>query len=1044
MRIGRTSPTGERGFWAETWDWVRSRSGSGQFVLAVAVGVALTAATAAWYVRGGNKVTEDMVDTLGAPVKDVLDEIIAWNDLPTLIFDIGFEEFQAMAQLREEALEEGILLQGDEDWQSAEIRFEGETIPVRIRLKGDWVDHLEEDKWSFRVETRGDRALMGMRSFSVQAPYTRRYLDEWLYMEDLRNAGILAPRYSFVNVVVNGDRWGIYALEESFSKELLESQSRRAGIIVRYDETLFWTRRAPVYEPGEDWRIALDPIATTFELPGFAAVDEFDSTRVQEDPVLREETAAALALLRGFQNGQLEPSQAFDPALTGQYLAHTNLWGARHGLMWHNERFYYNPLTSRLEPIGYDALPLEPLYTPFIDLAQYEDLEIMEAYAREVERIVEPQYLEELRTAYEEPFRRYAAVLGREFPVEYLQPPWDTLAERQALLREALHPPQAVHAYQASGPSGDALTIEVGNLLRYPVRLHYLQVGEQRVDIQADWVAEDDRELLHGEAAPSPVLRAAAGDVPRYVTLQIPDRVARSLVPAGMNVYTATTAAMGVLQIAASLVGVDEPMLAEVQRDYPPAAQETLLPRQPTVQEALERYPFLAASDQPGFLELRGGTWQVDGDLALPAGYGLWGTEETTLLFERDAVLYATGPLLLRAPDAGATGAQSGWIRFLPVHDLWSGIFVLQAGDETASTLHNVEVRGTTGIARGGWMATGGVTFYESPVVLDHSRLLGSAAEDTINVVRARFAFRDSEFGDAASDAFDGDFAEGRIEGCAFHDVRGDAIDVSGSKVTVDEVSFLRVYDKGVSAGESSIVGVTGARASDVGIAFASKDLSDLTVTDAQIERAWTAGLAAYVKKLEYGVASIRASNVTFGDQSTRTLVQEGSRVTIDGAAIAGSKLDVDALYRRQDARAAMTNVGYRFGSSMELKGYHVLTSTLRPGDNLGLVLYWQALATVDQDYIVSVHLLDGTGNVVAQADAMPREEGLPTSQWQVGPLIDDPHVVSLPAGTATGEYRIVVELHDGKSGERAPIEGLDGEGVPDAALILDQTLQVQ
>ena len=48
----------------------------------------------------------------------------------------------------------------------------------------------------------------------------------------------------FVNVVLNGQAKGIYALEEGFSKELFEAQQRREGFIMRYNENLLWTWRS--------------------------------------------------------------------------------------------------------------------------------------------------------------------------------------------------------------------------------------------------------------------------------------------------------------------------------------------------------------------------------------------------------------------------------------------------------------------------------------------------------------------------------------------------------------------------------------------------------------------------------------------------------------------------------------------------------------------------------------------------------------------------------------------------------------------------------
>jgi len=40
------------------------------------------------------------------------------------------------------------------------------------------------------------------------------------------------------------------AFEEHFSKELLESQGRREGVIVKFDESLFWDYRVANGQAG--------------------------------------------------------------------------------------------------------------------------------------------------------------------------------------------------------------------------------------------------------------------------------------------------------------------------------------------------------------------------------------------------------------------------------------------------------------------------------------------------------------------------------------------------------------------------------------------------------------------------------------------------------------------------------------------------------------------------------------------------------------------------------------------------------------------------
>ncbi len=1021
MRIRSTQETHAR-FWDRTRLWLRSADGVRQFLLAAAVGFGLTLALALGYKVGGWRVidplTKAVAESLAAETQSTTEQALKSNDLPTLYLDIGFEEYQALAAQREEALQRGILLVDDDDWVRAQIRYRDDTLPVRIRLKGDWLDHLGENKWSFRVKTRRGTALFGMRSFSLQSPATRLYLNEWLFLEDLRRAGILAPRYSFVNLTVNGEDWGIYALEESFSKELLESQGRREGVIVRFDEDLFWRRRALFGGEDESWKYSVDPIAATFELPAFAEVDAFGTNKIAADPVLSAQGEAALGLLRGWQAGKLSTGQVFDAELTGRYLAHINLWGARHGIAWHNARYYYNPLTTRLEPIGYDNLPLEPVYSHFVDLSQYDDLGIMRAYVQEVARIARPDYLAELRDAYESQFEHYRAVLSQEFDLEHLQPPWDTLATRQEMLLDALHPPQTVYAYQVARDA-DEVELQVGNILQYPVVLRSLRVAGRDIPISPSWIT-DTEHLLHTGALPEIVLRREMEQRMRYLTLRVPS----SILPS--RPLTAAASLSPTLQLVTSLYGVTDTVVVDVRNDYPAALSHPLLPPRPTVAEALARYPFLKPAEQDHFLELRSGDWQVTGDLILPDGYGLWGTEPVTLTFAPGAILFSNGPLLLRGPEVGS-------ITFAPALDTWGGIVVLQAGDDVPSALHNVEIRATSGISRDGWMTTGGVTFYESPVIMTSSRLLDSVAEDTINVVRSRFEFADSEFGNAASDAFDGDFVQGRVQDCSFHDVRGDGIDVSGSQITVEGVNLLRVYDKGISAGEGSIVTVNDLHAADIGIAVAAKDLSSVTVEKAAIARAWVAGLAAYLKKMEYGPASLTASYVTFEDHSPQTLVQTGSSVQVNGRPAPAADLDVSDLYRRMEALARMHPLNYRLGDAIRLVGYD-----LTQDDGAArLTLYWQSDAPLEHDYTVFVHILDDDGNLAAQRDNMPQDGDRPTTGWEVGELIEDLHTVPLPPDLPPGRYQVVIGLYLWQTGERLPVHRLDGVMLPNGAIPL-------
>ena len=70
-----------------------------------------------------------------------------------------------------------------------------------------------------------------------------------------------------------------------------------------------------------------------------------------------EELDYAVGLLRAFVRGELLADAVFDVELMARFMAAAEVWRAPHALQWINVRFYYNPLTARLEPIGYDAKP---------------------------------------------------------------------------------------------------------------------------------------------------------------------------------------------------------------------------------------------------------------------------------------------------------------------------------------------------------------------------------------------------------------------------------------------------------------------------------------------------------------------------------------------------------------------------------------------------------------------------------------------------------------------------------------------------------------
>ncbi len=106
-------------------------------------------------------------------------------------------------------------------------------------------------------------------------------------------------------------------------------------------------------------------------------------------------------------------------------------------------------------------------------------------------------------------------------------------------------------------------------------------------------------------------------------------------------------------------------------------------------------------------------------------------------------------------------------------------------------------------------------------------------------------------------------------------------------------------------------------------------------------------------------------------------------------------------------------------------------------GKNVRFVLYWQALARLEQAYTVFVHIVDEAGQIVIQGDTQPRGGEFPTTAWPVREVIDDAHTISLPADMPAGEYRIVLGLYELESGTRLPVRDHYDQELGGGAVIL-------
>jgi len=91
----------------------------------------------------------------------------------------------------------------------------------------------------------------------------------------------------------------------------------------------------------------------------------------------------------------------------------------------------------------------------------------------------------------------------------------------------------------------------------------------------------------------------------------------------------------------------------------------------------------------------------------------------------------------------------------------------------------------------------------------------------------------------------------------------------------------------------------------------------------------------------------------------------------------------------------------------------------LTAGGTVTVTVQWQPLQPLPLDYTVFVHAVDEQDQLWGQQDTQPRNGEYPTSQWQVGEIVDDTYRFQIQPDGPAGGYRITIGMYDWRTGER-------------------------
>lgn len=844
--------------------------------------------------------------------------------LPIIKIDIKHKDFIEMQNIRQRILNlqvksagEGTILKKDKKWFKADIRDQDNTsYRIKIRFKGQNTDHIDhENKWSFRINLKGDKTIYGMRSFSIQHPSTRNWLDEILLSEIMLKNDILSPKYLLARVLINGKDIGIMNIEPVANKELLESQKRKNSVILKFRDQNSWKAVEIAQKLMREYKIDINQVYKYFRL--FYKNMPIEAKNIKKREYINSiEAKSAISLLSSFLNLEIGWEDTFDRNKLITYFAILQIFedAYYHGVEPTNTHFYYNPIIGKLEPISIDNMYKFSHINNKVFYPTYRYAELFSCNPNFLDSLWEKGY--EITSSmlnsneYEDIYKLlndyYYPIMKSEFP--YLEPiNLNKLKARLEILNKyylkksqnSLNEDFKIICvdHKGMGPlSADLTAFNLNpelssNIYKNVSRLYDLAHNAKKQNIMISSIVSVD----------STITDIYAKDLE---TGKIESIVRKELLPIPIASYVSEYYSNSVkikyfqpsfkkyqIYVKSTIVDYDKVFLNRVKNDYQDISDKPVIEAQ-SISNILKFNTFIKKSKNT--LVIGSGTWHINKPIIIPKGYKLIIEPNTKLFFSKDSYIVTYESII-------AKSSKDNPIIMKPIDDYWQGIMVINASD--TSYFNNVHIFNVKGLKNERWGLTGSIVFYYSNINISNSIISNVISEDALNIIHSKFILNNIWVNNTDSDAFDSDYSTGKVINSKFNDIGqlggGDAVDFSGSEVLLEKILFKNINDKAISAGENSIIQAKNIEIDRAAHAIVSKDGSKLTIDKAHLANTVNCELMSYQKKSIYGPAKLFATNISLsGEKKECYKAQLGSKIKLEEKYLAEQRLNVKNLYK--------------------------------------------------------------------------------------------------------------------------------------------------
>ena len=808
--------------------------------------------------------SKDITNTLSSRI------FSSFSKSEKIILNLNYENYSKILSSRQISIKSMRASEDIHKWVNGNLIYNDDKYDIKLKLKGVHSEHWEDPKkWSFKIKLLNDKSIDGIKRFSIQQPKTRDYLYEWLFMKVLEEEGLIFHRTKFLEASINGESLGLYFLEEQHSKQLIENNKRREGPIIGLDKNL-WINEANnvhnlIINTMQDsfWRAKIKPV-------------QFNDEKIGTEQELYLKNA--IGLFEEFRKNNNKLNETFDSLQLAKLMAIKAIFGSSE-FDWRDVKFYYNPITSLLEPIGrevhisknfgnmnawwvnnYDTSVKTNDQISFLNLL-YSDKNFFKLYLSELYRLSDKDYINQIILKNKIEFEKNNKLLKANFPLNHVFST-EHMEKVRNIIRNTLNPIQGVNAYFIEYKDNQFI-FSIQNTQHLPVKLNKLILNDGTT------ISLNYEKIISGKKNRQPV----KNNLIKFSCNQLKKKDLCKNNLDEKNYLKQNT------KITYNILGQTIEIESNILKFY--KVDETLTKKKLSFNlNQLNNLKYLKINAEKNEIYFNNESLIIKERLLIPSGFKIFLKAGTEIIFQEDGQIISYSPFFIDGEENNPVKIIADVKKIDGLNKYGNGFSILNAKSQSViKNTHFINLKSPSLSSGEGLL--GGINIYRSDIIFKNCKFIGNQGEDFLNLISSEFQIKNVFMENINFDAIDFDFSKGKIENITIIKVGNDALDFSGSEVTAKNIFIDGAGDKGISAGEKSIINLNDLKIKNSNIGIASKDLSKVSATNITISNANIVA-AAYQKKVEYGPGLIDIKNINQSNNSNTYLAEKNSVIKVN------------------------------------------------------------------------------------------------------------------------------------------------------------------